>query len=207
MKKLLYLGLEVPDQLQSRNLVHYPIIRIIPRLLDQKVIDQFHAFTHLIFTSKSAVEIFFNSEISLSLIKQKQIIAVGQSTAKRIQKYGVLCSIISEEETSEGVVSELDKLDLEGSFILWPHSALSRNVIPSYLEQKNINFLSVVIYDTVANIQFPLPDLNDVEEIMFTSPSTIDAFLEGYKMLPKDKLLTCIGPVTLKHLKDCSKMH
>jgi uroporphyrinogen-III synthase len=41
-----------------------------------------------------------------------------------------------------------------------------------------------------------VPNLAAFDEIVFTSPSTIEAFLAIFGALPRDKILTPVGPVT-----------
>ena len=41
-------------------------------------------------------------------------------------------------------------------------------------------------------------DLNLIDEIFFTSPSTINNFFEEYKSIPEKVKIKCIGEVTLK---------
>jgi uroporphyrinogen-III synthase len=57
------------------------------------------------------------------------------------------------------------------------------------------------LYDTVTQKLEPKPDLNHVQEIVFTSPSTVLAFLEIFGALPKGKKLIAIGPITQQQLE------
>ena len=52
------------------------------------------------------------------------------------------------------------------------------------------------IYDTRTVQPKVVPDLTKVDEIVFTSPSTVKAFLDVFSEIPQDKKLTTIGPVT-----------
>ncbi len=172
MHRVMYLGIDSCD-------LHYPIIRTVPR----KVALPPH--THIIFTSKMAVRHFPGSLVG------KTIIAVGKKTGEEARAHH-----IAEEETAEGVCALLDQLDLEGATILWPHSALSRPVISDYLSERDIAFHDTVLYDTVTNRPFDPPNLDPIDEIVFTSPSTVKAFLELYGELPTNKKLTAQGPIT-----------
>lgn len=212
MKKILYLGLEVPSHLAGADLVHYPVIRITPLPREspeiQKAFYEFASFTHLLFTSKTAVKIFFEYAasfgISASQICAKVIVAVGNKTAAKIQQYGAEATLIAEQETAEGIAALLDRQDLGAAYLFWPHSALARPVLDEWLRHHQIKHLSCIFYRTAAHTPYAPPDLADFSNIIFTSPSTVDAFLCTYKAFPEGKTLTCIGPVTQKYLDEIS---
>lgn len=193
-KKVLHLGLTPNSSSPYRKVIHYPIIKIVPRTFD---ITNIHEFTHIIFTSKSAVQIFFDCLEKPSLIQNKNIIAVGRATAEKIQEYGISVDITAKQESSEGIIEKLKTLELRNAYLLWPHSALSRDLIPKFFAKENIKFQECILYNTVPNKPGPLPDF---DEIIFTSPSTVDAFVKFFGELPKNKTLTPIGPVTSRKL-------
>jgi uroporphyrinogen-III synthase len=209
MEKTLYLGLEIPPDLQAESIVHCPFIRIVPKPFDDPAMisafRNFHSFTHLIFTSRSAVSIFFDLvqsfQINETEIIDKTIISVGKRTAEKLKKYGIESDLIAGEETAEGILEILQLLDLKMSYFFLPQSSIARPVISEWLAKRQIAHLACSIYDTLPNLPEPLPDLNQFDRIIFTSPSVVSAFIQGYHSLPNDKILTCIGPVTESHLQ------
>lgn len=124
-------------------------------------------------------------------------IAVGQKTAEAL---GRPC-LVAEEETAEGVIKILKTLN--DPYVLYPHSARSRSVISEYLT--DIRHKEIIAYDTVSQVPFDPPPLDPFDEIFFTSPSTVDAFLEIYGALP-DKQLIAQGEITRKHLDSFAKI-
>jgi uroporphyrinogen-III synthase len=190
--RTLYTGLNPP---QHFNCLHCPMIKIIPRSPNdpaiKKMISIARDCTHLVFTSRPAAGLFFDS-VPPSDMTGKTWIAVGKATAQCLP----FDALVPEKETAEGVVELLSRLPLDDSFFLWPHSALSRAVIDNFFTKNNIKFYDCVLYDTISNIPRPLPSLNEIDEIVFTSPSTIQGFIDAYGSIPKDKVLTPIGPVT-----------
>jgi len=189
MRTLLYLGLEKPELNDTEiNLIHYPIIQIIPKPPHECFLSfsKLPQFTHFIFTSKTSVSIFFKYlaifSYFLADLREKQFIAVGQATAKSIKTYGIEKVLIAQNETAEGIVDLLKTMDLKNCYIFWPHSALSRDVIHTFLSKKRLKFEACVLYDTAPFLPKPLPDLNEVDEIVFTSPSTVSAFLKNFSI-------------------------
>ncbi len=208
MQQTLYLGLE-PSRDPSFQGVHFPIITIKPFPIEspdiQDTLTDLEHFTLLIFTSKIAVQLFHHLlEISNrsihSLSTSIKIVAVGKVTATYLDKFGFSHVSTAKEETAEGVVELLSQLNLDNPYILWPHSALSRPVLPEFFESRGWRYKECILYDTVTSQANPLPDLSQFHTIVFTSPSTVDAFLVRYGAIPLEKQLVALGPITQERL-------
>lgn len=208
IKRILYLGLDPANYPASPNdqLTHLPIIQIIPAPIAHisDVLLQFPLYTHVLITSKSTVSILIPSLLALGFAKQdwsnKTIAAVGKITAKQLKQHGLPPSIVAHEETAEGLITELEQLDLQNAHLFWPHSLLSRPILREWLSSMKIRTTECVLYDTKLARPESLPSLHDFDEIIFTSPSTVDAFLELFDHLPKDISLKAIGPITEQYL-------
>jgi uroporphyrinogen-III synthase len=212
-KTILYLGTD-PAQFKSPGyLIHYPVIKIIPRSLKHLELNQAYAdiskFTHLLFTSKTAVKIFFGHlrelNQSIEVLKEKIIVAIGAVTAGHLSVFGLLPQFIAQKETQEGVVQLLNAMDLHNAYFFMPRSSLSRPIIANFFHEQCIRYRACELYDTVTQILEPKPDLDQMDEIVFTSPSTVSAFLEIFGSLPHDKRLIAIGPVTQQALDLCRR--
>lgn len=153
----------------------------------------------MIFTSKNAVAIFFQTVGKIGL-SGKAIVAIGQSTASRLALEGCLPTHIAQEETQEGIITLLRPMDLKEAYILLPHSALARHTLENFFLERGIRHQMCDLYDTVAQKIEPVPDLNTIDEIVFTSPSTVRAFVEIFSHIPHNKKLTCLGPITKEEL-------
>lgn len=192
----LYLGLRPKD----KSVIHFPLIQIVPKSTSElkEPFQKITLATHILFTSQSAVDIFFATLQELNLKIGSQIfLAVGSETKKCIERHGFQVAFTPEEETAEGLVSILETLNLKDAFLFWPHSALSRPVLSDYLEKREIPFQSCILYDTKPHLSGPIPP---ADEIIFTSPSTVHAYIHFFGKLPQDKKLTAIGPITKKTL-------
>jgi uroporphyrinogen-III synthase len=204
MRRILYLGLEVPDELtKEHEVTHLPLIQIVPRPKEnpeiRQALDDLAHYTHVLFTSKTAVDLFFSYTNDFK--SHAFFASVGSKTADRIRSYGFTPSLIAKEETAEGLIEALSSLNLTEAYLFWPHSALSRDILTAWMESHQLRYRATIFYDTLPLIPHNLPQLGDFEEIMFTSPSTVDAFLSAYNSLPKDKIINCIGPITRHHLQ------
>jgi len=198
--RILYTGLTPP----SEEVVHCPLIQIVPRPSSDPMILQMWEYlphtTHIIVTSKSTVHILFSLLPKGADLSHIHALAVGKVTASHLKSRGFRSIEVPSEETGEGLVQLIDSKTLKNPFFLWPHSARSRPIISRYLQSRDLPFYDCILYDTITRIPDPLPDLSQFDEIIFTSPSTVEAFLKAYGTLPNDLCLTPIGPITAKFL-------
>lgn len=210
--RCLYLGLELPPQPHDTLYTHYPVIATLPRTPgDPKILEAFRKipeYTHVIFTSKSGVRTFFQLLGHFNCaIDHLKMIAVGSKTAAELKQYGITEALVAKNETAEGIVELLQSLDLTGSNFFWPHSALSRTVISSFLKAKKLTFTDCIVYDTVpCQLESP-PSLDRFDAISFTSPSTVKAFIQIFGSIPKDKTLNAIGPITQEAIELYRSLH
>lgn len=201
-KRILHVGLQPPSPKAGEQIIHCPLIRIVPRPYDAEAFKDIDAYTHLIFTSKSAVEIFCSYQKDIG---GKEVFAVGHATALCLLEHGIPVTETAQDERAEGLIALLEKRDLSQAYLFWPHSAQARPILRDYLKQKRLRYRECLLYDTLPLKPDPLPNLAQIDEIHFTSPSTVDAFVQFFGRLPKDKALKAIGPVTDLAIKkfDC----
>ncbi len=188
---ILYLGLDPSRFPRQKKLVHFPVIRV-EKILSSELAEakrRWKEFTHVIFTSQTAVR-FWCEEVTY---RDVVAIAVGEVTAKALRQKGY-SPLIAQEETQEGIIALLKAMDLSQAFLLWPKSKLARDKLGEFLSP----FSSFVfdLYEPLPNRVDKPPMLTEVEEIVFTSPSTVQAFLALFGAFPADVKLTAIGPVT-----------
>jgi len=203
-KKTLYLGLDAPEIDYQVDLHHYPVIKIVPRPLKnpdlQHAFRNLKSYTHLLFTSKNSATLFFDylqrSGYSHDIMQDKHLFAVGQATAEVLHLLGGKNIQTAEREQAEGLIEVLENCDLTRGHVFWPHSALSRPVLKDYLSKRGVQHYACAIYDTMLQKIEPVPSIETFDEIVFTSPSTVQGFLAIYGALPKEKSLKAIGPIT-----------
>lgn len=189
-RKVLYLGLDPPP-----GVVHYPVIQTVrmdgPEL--KSAVALWPQFSHVLFTSKTSVRYWFEVRRAFD----KKAIAIGAGTGKELKRQGIEPAIVP-VATQEGVIEWLEKEPV--SFLFYPRSRIARPLLVEYLRKKGIRFLAIDLYDTVFQKIEPVPDLNAFDEIVFTSPSTVEGFLHIFGAFPQGKILTPIGPVTTRAL-------
>jgi len=194
-KQTLYLGLDPRRFSPKYSLVHAPIIEILPLALERSTFIKALACSHILLTSRVAANLFFANlkkfDIPQSAVHKKSLIAVGGATASCLPH--ALCP---KREQAEGVCELLDALQLAKSRIFYPHSRRSRTTIIDYLTKRKLCFTDLVLYDTCRRKDFVMPDLRDFDEVVFTSPSTVEAFFYDEPFVPAHLDVTTIGPIT-----------
>jgi uroporphyrinogen-III synthase len=208
MKTSLYLGTDPSHYVSDAKIIHFPIIEIIPRTLAdealKKCIERIQEFTHIVVTSKNAVRVFFNLLRSvhkdLTFLNTVSFLCIGSVTAKYLALEGFCPSVVAKVQTQEGLVQQLDSLNWQDANVFFPRSSLSRNVLSAFLITKNIKHSICDLYDTITTSLAQNIDLNIVDEIVFTSPSTVKAFIEKFGPIPTNKKLVAIGPITRQTL-------
>lgn len=205
MKKILYLGTDPKHVKTEKEIIHFPVIELVPRSLESvlPILEKLHLFTHLIFTSKNAVSLFFK-RISIPLVG-KTIFAIGPSTAEALQYEGMTQVIIAEEATQEGLIATLKKNDLSRANILIPRSSIAREPLTEFLKKENYHFEVLDLYDPKTTSKIPPFSWDEIDEVMFTSPSTVRAFFSLFPAVPINLKLKSIGPITEKFLAEWLK--
>lgn len=186
--------------------IPFPTIEIHPiedTTLIDKAIQSITTFDYLIFTSANAVEIFLERFKTLTgsfvLPNKLKIIAVGKSTASVLSTYGINNTKVPEEFMS----SEIPNLitDIKGSKILIPCSELSKDDLELKLKQKGAEVHFIKIYENITPEIIDISVLNNhLDYLTFTSPSTVDGWLniiKKYKIkLSNNYAVVAIGNVT-----------
>lgn len=196
-KKILYTGIDVPP---GTNYIHYPLIQTAKLPIQRKEFLQFDSCTYIIITSKASAKYFHELSSFFQInAKKKQFVVVGKKTAQTLLKLGYTHLIVSENESSEGVIATIQKHIQKPSSFFWPHSKKSREVIASFFKDSNHTLIEYVLYDTL--FQKPEKNLHEIafDEIFFSSPSTVDAYFTFFGT--PSKPTSCQGEVTERYLR------
>jgi len=194
----LYFGLDPTHFKSDMRVEHFPLIKIVPRLV-QIALD---GITHIIFTSKIGVQLFFNQ---CALPENVVVIAIGKITAFHLRKQGVRPDHVADIETQEGVIALLKELDLDEAHLLLPRSSRARPALGQFLVEFGIQHTICNLYDTEYYKQ--KVSFVGVKQMVFTSPSVVDSFFWQFAGIPDGVEMVTIGPITKNalqsHLMSC----
>jgi uroporphyrinogen III methyltransferase/synthase len=191
--------------------LYLPTIAIAPppdrRSLDE-AIARLAETDLLVLTSVNGVEAFFARLEAAGLDSRAlhgvTLVAVGPKTAASLAGHGLRADLVPADHRAEGIVDLLRRQGVAGKRILYPRSALARDLIVRELTAAGALVAAPVAYCTQ-----PTGDGDQLRQLLtgsrldavtFTSSSTVDHFLDllgedGAALLQKVAVAS-IGPLT-----------
>ena len=95
---------------------------------------------------------------------------------------------------------EFAELDMENKKVLLPQSDIASNQLPDGLLNMQAVITKVTVYKTVDIEPGPV-DFDYIDRILFTSSSTVRAFIKYFGQVPKNITSYCLGQPTLNEAK------
>lgn len=193
----LYTGLTSPDA----NYIHTPLIEIVSVDDDtqlRRAIADIDSYDYVLFTSRYAAKY-----VGALSVMHTRIVSIGRTTTKALHQIGVEEVDEVEEDNSYGVVSWFSSQSR--GRVLIPRSNLALPIIPEGLRQLGFEVDCVTAYINRMPEHPKKVNLDEIDRIVFTSPSTIDNFIRLYGALPEKKELVTRGPITEQHLQTILK--
>ena len=193
----LYTGLTSPDA----NYIHTPLIEIVSVDDDtqlRRAIADIDSYDYVLFTSRYAAK--YVGQLS---VKHTRIVSIGRTTTKALHQICVEEVEEVEEDNSYGVISWFSRQPR--GRVLIPRSNLALTIIPQGLRQLGFEVDCVTAYINRMPEHPKKVNLDEIDRIVFTSPSTIDNFIRLYGVLPEKKELVTRGPITEQHLQTILK--
>lgn len=198
------------------NPIEIPTIKI-QKVEDNKEleaeIDKIKDYTYIIFSSKNAVDIFFDKLNEMGYdaraLYNSKICAVGGETAKAIKSKGIIADIVPRKYVAEELYEELKDIVNENDKILIPRAKNARDFLVNKLSEK-CYIKEVITYESVIdndkkNLALEVIEDEKIDYITFASSSTVKNFItligeENLKKLENKKIIS-IGPITSKTIE------
>ncbi len=189
--------------------VLYPTIRIAPPE-DWGPLDQaLHRLSRggydwLVLTSANGVRFVWNrlQALGLQVPAEVHIAVIGPATAKALQAQGREPDLIPPAYVAEALADALG--DVRGLRILLARADRARPTLREILQNRGAQVDEVVAYRTLVAPPDTPPPLDEVDVVTFTSPSTVQGFVQalGEQPLPPDVRVVCIGPITARAARE-----
>jgi uroporphyrinogen III methyltransferase/synthase len=189
------------------TIVHRPLIETAP-LEDYAGADRLIAksaqFDWIVFSSNSGVRFFFErldaaGRDARSLAGAK-IAAIGATTAEQLKGRGIAADIVPKDQSSAGLFEEFRKTGLERKKFLLVKPVVGSTELSERLSAAGASVETVAVYTTV-EIEPAAVDFDFIDKILFTSGSTVRAFLNRYGPVPEGIEVLCLGKPTLEEAK------
>ncbi len=203
-KTILFLGTHPQNYRSLGNILHFPMIQIkpvkFPAIAKKYFLDELLASDLIVVTSEYAVEQLF-ALFKAETLSDKKFVAIGSHTAQALLDHNLHPRLIASDETSEGLFSAIKKkFPLEGKLIVFPRSGLPNPFLRRALTKEGAKVKEVTVYNNVKPAKRALPK-EQVDAVVFTSPSTVVNFMKDYGKIPSSWEVLCKGPASRKALK------
>ncbi len=208
--KFLVTGTKPGDFGKYGNVVHQPFIEI-KALEDydhiKPVLEAIKTFQWLIFTSRYAVEFFFKVLNQFGMDSRSManinIASIGRVTTAELLKYGIISDLQPDDESSEGLITLFQKMNLKDQKILIPRSDLGLKLLPEGLKTCGYQVVIIKIYKNVIPEHIIAVKPNEYDYIVFNSPSGLENFFKFHESLNfNDQKFIVQGIETLKKIKN-----
>ena len=191
---------------QGAKVVEFPCIETVTNPENEDFVDAMAAmkdYSYIVFTSPNGVESFFKkleeNRLDIRTLYGVKIAAVGEKTKRLLEQRGLIIDYMPDVYDSEHLAKGLVGDILQGQKVMLIRGRLATELLPSVLQEHNIFYREVMVYDTI--YQNPMEDFleNDMKKIdyaVFSSASTVEGFTKALPMDFSTVHAICIGNVT-----------
>lgn len=184
--------------------INVPLLKISSKnsFKNQQLFERLEQFKWIFFTSANGVNCFFQfaQKYRVKNLDSYTYAAVGEKTNQALKKHGYRSTFIPSVYNAEVMAEEFLKQYEQTGPILLVRGSRSRDVLPTAFSKHNMEFSEMEVYETDFNYENKnklqtVLSKNDLDFITFTSPSTVEAFVEMTERIPATPCV-CIGTTT-----------
>ncbi len=189
------------------TIIHRPMIKLVPiedYTAADAVLNDLRPYAWIVFTSTNGVRFFFERLNTIGLdaraLHLTKLAAIGSTTAGMLKSFGVLADMQPKLESSAGLLEEFDKVGVRGKKILLVKPQVGSPVLFEKLTAAGADVEVVVVYKNIDIEPDPF-EFDFIDQILFTSASTVRAFIKRFKTIPPAVGVHCLGQPTLDEAK------
>ncbi len=205
--RILLLGMHPEKYKHLGSVVHRQIINCVP-LEDYSHADQtlkhLDTFDWIVFTSANGVRFFFKRLNALGsdtrALSSTKVATIGKTTAESLAEFGIVADMVPDTESSAGLLEKFSSLDVRNKKFLLPQSAIASAELPDGLVDMGVEIEKLTIYKTI-EVDPADVDFDHIDQILFTSGSTVRAFVKRFGSPPPHIKVYCLGPPTQAEAK------
>lgn len=169
-------------------------------------LEKLSNYDHILLTSVNGVNNFFDYLIEenydIRNLKAKFSV-IGKATKKALIRRGIVPFVMAREFVGEGLFKVLAPHLVKGEKVLIPCSSSSRNYLYEEISKLGLEVDRVHTYDTVCGTLKNKRVFDEVDYVLFTSPSTVTNMVDMLDLEAiREKKLIAIGPQTAKAIKE-----
>ena len=197
--RILVLGMHPEKYRHLGNIVHRPIIDCVP-LEDyshaDSILKRLDMFDWIVFTSPNGIRFFFQRLRALSsdarALSSVKVAVIGKTSAEKLTEFGIIADMCPDTESSAGLLEKFSAIDVGHKKMLLPQSEIASPELPDGLVDMGAAVEKLPIYKTI-EIEPGEIDFDYIDRILFTSASTIRAFLKRFGSVPPHIKAYCLG--------------
>lgn len=199
---ILHLGNHPERYSHLGTIVHRQIIQCVESDDNEQTNQSFRnagQYDWIVFTSGNGIQFFFKKLYAMGLdariFANTQFAVIGQASSERLLEFSIKADICSAVESSRGLLKEFSKIQVKGLSILLPGAEVSSEELPDGLSENGAQVDKLIVYKTIET-EIEDVNLDYINQILFTSGSTIKAFVKKFGSVPKHIQALCMGVPT-----------
>ena len=157
------------------------------------------SYDWIIFTSGNGITFFFKKLYTLGMdariFANTKFGVIGNASKERLIEFGIKADLTAKTESSKGLLDAFSKTDVKGKSILLPQAEISSEELPNGLFDRNADVEKLVVYKTIER-EIDDVDLDYIDRVLFTSGSTVRAFVKKFGSVPDHIKALCLGVPT-----------
>lgn len=178
------------------DVVPFSMIRIRPARVKP---IRLRGYTHVAFTSRTAVELFFkNLDGDARSLAGTTVCAVGDQTARALTDRGIRPDVVAAEFTSRALARELTRRGVRGAHVFHPGADKMNPDFEKLLRRSGARVTNLVLYRIEKTAPDNVDAVKDADWITFASSQTVRNFMEAVNGRPIRAKVACIGPITAR---------
>ncbi len=198
-QRVLVLGTHPEKYSHLGTIIHRQMIKCVPVKDYSKLDDalkRIDTFNWLIFTSANAVRFFFerlrSSGADARSLSPVKVAVIGRTTAQQLLGFGIAVDVVPDTESSAGLLEIFSTIDMKNQNVLLPQAKVASKELPEGLIKLGAKVETIPVYQTV-EIEPEDIDFQHIDKILFTSGSTVRAFVKKFGKVPPHIKACCLG--------------
>ncbi len=213
-KKVMVTGTDASKYWNLGEVIHTPLIEIAPIEQVENFNDAItQSFDYVVFTSMYTARFFFRrlyeQGYDARWFINKKVVSIGKTTSAELRQFGIKADLQPSNESSQGIVELFRSYNITNKRVLLPRSDKALGIIPEGLTALGNQLETLVIYSNRLPKHIEKLDIDKIDIVVFTSPSTVQNFVQVYGYIPSHVELVTRGEQTEselnKYLKDKGK--
>lgn len=197
--RVLVLGTHPEKYTHLGTIVHRPMVKCVS-LRDYSQLNdalkRLETFDWLIFTSANAARFFFDrlysSDADARSLAKTKVAVIGKTTAQQLLGFGIAADVVPDTESSTGLLEKFSTIDIKNKKVLLPQAKVASKELPEGLIKLGAKVEIAPVYQTV-EIEPEDVDFEHIDKILFTSGSTVRAFVKKFGRVPPHIKACCLG--------------